>query len=91
MHPLYVAFDLALAAIAARSIVVLGWGARWTSIGWAAVAGYGLTAATAFAGGGWRPAFALVAYTFIGIAALAFSIGAARHEPRAEPWYWPRR
>jgi hypothetical protein len=65
--------------------------APWTSVGWAATAGYGFSAAAAYTGHGWRPEIAITAYACLIVLAVAFVVAAIRREPRAEPWWWPRR
>ena len=91
MQPLYVVFDVGLAAISLRSIAVLRSRAPWTSAGWAGTVGYCVAAAIEFSSDRAHPAAALVAYAFVVVLAIAFAVAAVRDEPQAEPWWWPVR
>jgi hypothetical protein len=89
VQPAFVVFDVALAALSLRSIVVLRSAAPWTSIGWAGTVGYGIAAACEYSSDALHTPGAIAAYAFIVILAVAFVIAGVRDEPQAEPWWWP--
>ena len=89
MQPLYVAFDVALAVLSMRSLVILRAAAPWTSAGWAGTFGYCIAAVLEFSGSAAHATAALVAYAFLVALAIAFVVAGVRDEPQAEPWWWP--
>jgi hypothetical protein len=89
MQPLYVAFDVALAALSVRSVAVLRTAAPWTSAGWAGTLGYCIAAAIEFSGEGETRIAAYVAYFFLLVLTVAFVVAGVRDERQAEPWWWP--
>jgi hypothetical protein len=89
MEPLYVAFDVALAALSARSIAVLRGAAPWTSAGWAGTLGYCAAAAVEFSSDTLHRPAAYVAYFFLLTLTVAFVVAGVRDERQAEPWWWP--
>ena|SRR5665213_3288197 len=87
----FVIFDTAVGVLAARSFIVLGRQAPWTSLGWAATTGYFASAAWRYAHDGpQREALLLSGALFVVLAA-AFIIAVVRDEPQAEPLLWPSR
>ncbi len=89
MQPLYVAFDVALAALSVRSIAVLRTAAPWTSAGWAGTVGYCVAAAVEFSSVAEQRLAAYVAYAFLLVLTVAFVVAGVRDERQAEPWWWP--
>jgi hypothetical protein len=89
VQPLYVAFDVALAALSVRSVVVLRSASPWTSAGWAATIGYCVAAAVEFSSEPEQRIAAYVAYAFLLALTVAFVIAGVRDERQAEPWWWP--
>ncbi len=89
MQPLYVAFDVALAALSVRSVAVLRTAAPWTSAGWAGTLGYCIAAAVEFSREGEQRIAAYVAYFFLLVLTVAFVVAGVRDERQAEPWWWP--
>lgn len=87
----YVVFDVAVALLAIRSLMVLGTRAPWTSAGWTATLGYFVSAAWRYAHEAPQPGIMLFAQgCFIALAA-AFFVAVLRDEPQAEPLLWPSR
>jgi hypothetical protein len=89
MQPLYLVFDVALAALSLRSVAVLGARAPYTSAGWAGTVGYCIAAVVEFSNDRLHQPAAIVAYVFIVLLTIAFVIAGIRDEPQAEPWWWP--
>ena len=89
MQPFFFAFDVALAALSARSIAVLGAKAPWTSAGWAGTIGYCASAIVEYNVPAYHVLGGYAAYAFLIALAIAFAIAGVRDEPQAEPWYWP--
>jgi hypothetical protein len=89
VQPLYVAFDVALAALSVRSIAVLRGAAPWTSAGWAGTLGYCIAAAIEFGSASEHQIAAYVAYFFLLVLTVAFVVAGVRDERQAEPWWWP--
>jgi len=89
VQPLYVAFDVALAALSARSIAVLRVRAPWTSAGWAGTLGYCVAAVVEFGNDALHRPASYVAYAFLLALTIAFVVAGIRDEPQAEPWWWP--
>jgi hypothetical protein len=91
INPLFVAIDLAVVALAMRSLRIVGMRGPFTTAGWVLVACYGLAGAVRYA----LPTFSeLAAKVMIGALAgfaVAFVAAGARDERQAEPWFWPRR
>jgi hypothetical protein len=91
MQPLFVAFDVALAVLSVRSIVVLRGVAPWTSAGWAGTLGYCFAAGVEYGDDALHRPAAMVAYAFVVLLAVAFVVAGVRDERQAEPWWWPTR
>ena len=91
MNLTYVVFDVAVAILALRSLMVLGRRAPWTSVGWAGTVGYFTTAAWRYAHHGPQRAVMLLAEGCFMVLAAAFIIAVVRDEPQAEPLLWPSR
>jgi ABC-type multidrug transport system permease subunit len=89
MDLLFVAFDVALAALAVRSMVVLGARAPWTSLGWFWTLAYCVPAAIRFSGLITSRALTVVADVALVFLIVAFVVAGVRDEPQAEPWWWP--
>ena len=87
----YVVFDVAVLLVALRSLMVLQMRAPWTSLGWAATAGYFAVAAWRYAHAGPQRSLMLVAEGFFALLAAAFIVAVVRDEPQAEPLLWPSR
>ena len=87
----YVVFDVAVAALALRSLLVLGKAAPWTSVGWAATVGYFAAAAWRYAHDGPQRELLLFSEALFVVLAASFIIAVVRDEPQAEPLLWPRR
>jgi hypothetical protein len=87
----YVAFDVAVAILAARSLMVLGRRAPWTSAGWAATLGYFVSAAWRYAHDGPQRGVMIFAQACFVVLAAAFFVAVLRDEPQAEPLLWPSR
>jgi uncharacterized MAPEG superfamily protein len=88
----FVVFDTAVGILAVRSFLILGRRAPWTSVGWAATAGYFASAAWRYAHEGQplRSLLVLSGVLFVVLAA-AFIIAVIVDEPQAEPLLWPTR
>lgn len=91
MNVLYVVFDVAVAILALRSLMVLGRRAPWTSLGWSAAVGYFAAAAWRYAHSGPQRDVMLAAEGFFVVLAAAFVVAVVRDEPQAEPLMWPSR
>ena len=91
MNLSYVVFDVAIAALAFRSLAVLGTRAPWTSVGWLGTAAYGIAAAWRYAHAGPVPGIALITSGCFVVLTAAFIIAVVRDEPQAEPLLWPSR
>jgi hypothetical protein len=91
MNVLFVAFDVALAALAVRSLVVLGTRAPWTSLGWFWTFCYCVPAGLRFAGLASARTATLVADAALVLLLVGFVVAGLRDEPQAEPWWWPVR
>jgi EamA domain-containing membrane protein RarD len=89
MNVLFVAFDVALAALAVRSLAVLGRRAPWTSLGWFWTFCYCVPAAIRFAGLTTARTATLAADAALLLLLVAFIVAGLRDEPQAEPWWWP--
>lgn len=87
----YVVFDLAVALLAIRSLMVLGVRAPWTSTGWLATAGYCAVAAWRYAHDAPVPGAMIIGSGCFVVLAAAFIIAVVRDEPQAEPLLWPTR
>jgi len=89
---IWVVFDLLIAALAVRSILILRRGsAPFTILGWVNTIGYCIPAAIRFSGVvTWR-GLILTADGFLVLLIVAFVVAGVRDEPQAEPWYWPER
>lgn len=90
-HAFYLAFDLAIAVVAVRSILLLRRRAPLTAAGWVATLGYALAAASGNAGFAPRPAATSVSFVCLLVLTVAFVAAGIRDEPQAEPWWWPVR
>lgn len=91
MHPVFAIFELLLAALSARSIVILGVRAPWTTAGWIGTLGYCIAAAVEYSGAAMRPMWAAASYLCLVALTAAFVVAGVRDEPQAEPWWWPKR
>lgn len=93
VNPLFVAFDLALVALAVRSMLVLGRRAPATGLGWLFTAAYGVAAALKYGSPDpvYHAAAGTVAFGTLVPLSIAFVVAGVRDEPQAEPWWWPRR
>lgn len=89
MDLLFVAFDVAVAALAVRSMAVLGAQAPWTSLGWFWTLGYCVPAAIRFAGLSTSHTLIVAANVALVFLIVAFVVAGVRDEPQAEPWWWP--
>ena len=88
----YVVFDVAVAVLAVRSLIVLGQArAPWTSAGWTATLGYFVSAAWRYAHDGPQRGLMLFAQGCFVVLAAAFFVAVLRDEPQAEPLLWPTR
>ena len=88
----YVVFDVAVAVLAVRSLIVLRRAkAPWTSAGWTATLGYFVSAAWRYAHEGPQRGTMLFAQGCFLVLAAAFFIAVIRDEPQAEPLLWPSR
>lgn len=87
----YTVFDVAIAVLALRSLMVLRARAPWTSLGWAATLGYFVSAAWRYAHDGPQPGIMVFAQACFVVLAAAFFIAVIRDEPQAEPLLWPSR
>ena len=90
MHPLFAVFDIALAALSMRSIVIIGRRAPWTSAGWIGTLGYCIASTLEYSGAPMRTIWAAVSYACIVALTAAFIVAGVRDEAQAEPWWWPR-
>jgi hypothetical protein len=91
VHPIYAILDIALAVLSARSIVILGVRAPWTSAGWIGTLGYCIAAFVEYSGAAMRPMWATASYLCLAALTVAFVVAGVRDEPQAEPWWWPKR
>ncbi len=91
MQPLFFPFDVVLAVLSLRSMIVLRRAAPWTSAGWAGTLGYACAAGVEYGDAALHRPAALVAYAFVVLLAIAFVLAGIRDEPQAEPWWWPVR
>lgn len=91
MHPVFTVFDVVLAVLSARSIIILGVRAPWTSAGWVGTIGYCIAAAVEYSGAAMGPMWAVASYLCLAALAAAFVVAGVRDEPLAEPWWWPKR
>jgi len=85
---LFVVYVLGI-ALSAKSIIVLGGRAPWTSAGWWLTIVYFIAAsvkATIVSG---LPT--TVEYAALVALAVAFVVAGVRDEPQADPWWWPTR
>ncbi len=89
MNVLFVLFDVALAVLAVRSLLVLGTRAPLTSLGWLGTFGYCVPAGIRFTGLVTASTLTYVADGFLVLLAAAFVVAGIRDEPQAEPWWWP--
>lgn len=87
----YVVFDVLVAILALRSLLVLGTRAPWTSVGWAATVGYFSSAAWRYAHEGPQRGVVVLSGVMFVVLAAAFIIAVVRDEPQAEPLLWPSR
>ena len=88
---MFAILGIVLALLSARSIVVLGVRAPWTSAGWIGTIAYCIVAAGEYSGVGTRPLWATASYLCLAALTVAFVVAGVRDEPQAEPWWWPRR
>lgn len=91
INPMFVAFDLALAALAIRSVWVIRGRSPLTALGWTFAVGYGLAKAAQYALPGLGPGAGRVAYGCLLLMAVAFVVAGIRDERQAEPLLWPLR
>lgn len=76
-------------ALSAKSIIILGTAAPWTSAGWWLTIVY-LVAVIGKAGFGYVPPWH-AEYVVLAALTVAFLIAGVRDERQAEPWWWPTR
>lgn len=89
---MWVAFDLLIATLAVRSILILrGARAPFTILGWVGTLGYCIPAGIRFSELVTSRALILTADGFLVLLIVAFVIAGLRDEPQSEPWYWPER
>ena len=91
MNPIFAVLEILLAALSARSIVILGVRAPWTSVGWIGTLGYCIAAAVEYSGAPMRSVWAAASYLCLVALTIAFVVAGVRDEPQAEPWWWPKR